>query len=479
MKRIFTITATVLLAACAVGPDYKRPAVEVPAAYKENSPDLGWQQAEPRDTAARGNWWAMYGDARLDGLMAKADAANQSVAAAEAQVRISVALADQARAGFWPTLNGTVQRTETKPSGTTGPIVGQAFSRRIIDSLPLNASWEADLWGRIRRQVEAGDAGTRASVSDFVNARLSAQTALAQSYFQLLALDSQKDLLDATVASYGKNLELTRNRYNVGVVSRVDITQAETQLNSARAQSLDVGVQRAQLEHAIAVLIGTPAPGFTLARGTLAAAPPAPPAAGVPADLLERRPDVAAAERRVEQANAQIGVAKAAFFPTATLTGTYGYQTASPPLWFTAPSNFWSLGAALALTIFDGGRRAALSDQALASYDQTVAGYRGTVLQAFAEVEDNLAALRILEAEALVQDDTVRAAQQSLDITQNQYREGIASFLQVAIQQTALLNAQTTALAIRARRMIATVLLVKALGGGWEQVEKEKPKDKP
>jgi NodT family efflux transporter outer membrane factor (OMF) lipoprotein len=247
----------------------------------------------------------------------------------------------------------------------------------------------------------------------------------------------------------------------------VDVAQAETQLNSARAQTLDLGVQRAQLEHAIAVLIGTPAPGFTLAAGELAAAPPPVPAAGVPADLLERRPDVAAAERRVEAANAQIGVAKAAYFPVATLTGAYGYQTANSALWFTAASNFWSVGAALALTLIDGGRRAAVSDQAIAGYDQTVANYRGTVLTAFAEVEDNLAALRILEAEAAVQDDTVRAAQQSYDITVNQYKAGIVNFLQVAISQTALLNAQTTALTIRGRRMVASVLLVKALGGGW------------
>jgi NodT family efflux transporter outer membrane factor (OMF) lipoprotein len=467
MKRISILI--LLLTGCAVGPDYKRPALEVPAAYKESSAELGWKQAEPRDFAPRGSWWTIFGDPALDGMMAKVDVSNQSIAAAEAQLRVSAALAEQARAGFWPTVTGTVQKTESQPSATTGPIIGQAANRRTIYSLPLNASWEADLWGRIRRQVEAGEAGTLASASDLVNARLSAQAALAQNYFTLRALDSQKVQLDATVAAYEKLLELTRNRYNAGVVSRVDIAQAETQLNSARAQSLDLGVQRAQLEHAIAVLLGTPAPGFTLGAGELAAAPPRVPATGVPADLLERRPDVAAAERRVEQANAQIGVAKAAYFPVATLTGAYGYQTASSALWFTAASNFWSVGAALALTLFDGGRRAAVSDQAIAAYDQTVANYRGTVLTAFAEVEDNLAALRILEAEAKIQDETVRAAQQSYDITVNQYRAGIVNFLQVAISQTALLNAQTTALTIRGRRMVASVLLVKALGGGWDE----------
>jgi NodT family efflux transporter outer membrane factor (OMF) lipoprotein len=467
LKLTATALSAILLSGCAVGPDYKRPALEVPAAYKESSAELGWKQAEPRDYAPRGSWWAIFRDPQLDGLMAKVDVSNQGIAAAEAQLRIAAALADQARAGFWPTVTGTVQKTESQPSGTTGPIIGQAATRRTIYSLPLNASWEADLWGRIRRQVEAGEAGTLASASDLVNARLSAQAALAQDYFQLRAYDSQKAQLDATVAAYEKLLELTRNRYNAGVVSRVDIAQAETQLNSAKAQTLDLGVQRAQLEHAIAVLIGTPAPGFALAAGELAAVPPPVPAAGVPADLLERRPDVAAAERRVEAANAQIGVAKAAYFPVATLTGAYGYQTANSALWFTAASNFWSVGAALALTLIDGGRRAAVSDQAIAGYDQTVANYRGTVLTAFAEVEDNLAALRILEAEAAVQDDTVRAAQQSYDITLNQYKAGIVNFLQVAISQTALLNAQTTALTIRGRRMVASVLLVKALGGGW------------
>ena len=391
-----------LLAGCTVGPDYVRPKVETPSAYKETG---DWKPAAPRDTEARGKWWAAFGDAQLDGLMAQVDLSNQGIAAAEAQVRVSAAIAEQSRASWWPTLNGSVTRTESKPSSTTGPIVGAATSKRIIDSMPLNASWEADLWGRVRRLVEAGDASTKASASDLMNARLSAQATLAQNYFQLRALDSQKALLEETISAYAKTLELTKNRYTVGVASRADIVQAESQLASTRSQALDLGVQRAQLEHAIAVLLGKPASGFSLAPGALAAAPPAVPATGLPADLLERRPDIAAAERRVEAANAQIGVARAAFFPSATLGATYGYQTATPSLWFNHPSLFWSVGPALALTLFDGGRRAAVSDQAMASYDQTVANYRGTVLQAFADVEDNLAALRILEAEAEIQNE--------------------------------------------------------------------------
>ncbi len=464
MKKAATSIAMMFLAGCTVGPDFLRPKVETPAAYKEAG---DWKPAAPRDTEARGKWWTAFGDAQLDGLMAQVDVSNQGIAAAEAQVRVSAALAEQSRASWWPSLTGQVSRTESKPSSTTGPIVGATTSKRIIDSMPLNASWEADLWGRIRRLVESGDASTKASASDLMNARLSAQATLAQNYFALRSLDSQKTLLDETTAAYAKTLELTKNRYTVGVASRADIVQAESQLASTRSQALDLGVQRAQLEHAIAVLLGTPAGGFTLAPGSLAAAPPPVPATGLPADLLERRPDIAAAERRVEAANAQIGVARAAFFPTATLGATYGYQTATPALWFKHPSLFWSVGPALALTLFDGGRRSAVSDQAMASYDQTVANYRGTVLQAFADVEDNLAASRILEAEAEIQNEAVKSAQQSLDITVNQYKAGIVTYLQVVVAQTQALQAQTTALGIRSRRMAASVLLVKSLGGGW------------
>jgi NodT family efflux transporter outer membrane factor (OMF) lipoprotein len=454
----------ILVSGCAVGPDYQRPEVEVPAAYREAG---NWQAAAPRDAAERGRWWAIFGDASLDDLMAQVEVSNQTIAAAEAQVRISAALAEQSRSQFFPTINSQVSRTESKPSSTTGPIVGQATNRRIVNSLSLSTNWEVDLWGRIRRLVESGDASTKASAADLLNARLSAQAELAQNYFQLRALDSQKRLLEESVAAFEKSLELTKNRYNQGVVSRADVVQAETQLASTRAQALDTGVQRASLEHAIAVLLGKPAPSFQLARADLAASPPAVPPAGVPADLLERRPDIAAAERRVEAANAQIGVAKAAFFPTATIGATVGYQTANPALWFNSPSRFWSLGPALALTLLDFGRRRAVSDQAIAQYDQTVAQYRNTVLGAFREVEDNLAALRILEEEAKVVDEAVKAAQQSLDITLNQYKAGIATYLQVVTAQTALLSNQRSALDIRSRRIAASVLLVRALGGGW------------
>ena len=462
MKKI--LIASILLAGCAVGPDYKRPKVEVPAAYREAG---NWQTAAPKDTAERGKWWTIFNDPSLDGMMAQVEVSNQTIAAAEAQVRISAALAAQSRSQFWPTVNAQMSRTESKPSATTGPIIGQATNKRIIDALSFPISWEADVWGRIRRLVESGDATTKASAADLLNARLSAQAQLAQDYFQLRALDSQKRLLDETVTAFEKSLELTRNRYNQGVASRADVAQAETQLQTTRAQALDTGVQRAQLEHAIAVLLGKPAPAVQIARADLSASPPPIPPSGVPADLLERRPDIAGAERRVESANAQIGVAKAAFFPALTLGATVGYQTATPSLWFNAPSRFWSVGPALALTLFDAGRRSAVEDQAVATYDQTVAQYRATVLQAFSDVEDNLATLRVLEDEAKVTDEAVKAARQSLDITLNQYKAGIATYLQVVTAQTALLSNQRSALDIRSRRIVASVLLVRALGGAW------------
>ena len=454
----------VFIAGCSVGPDYVRPQVETPAEYKEAG---NWKPAEPRDAAARGKWWAMFGDAQLDGLMAQVDVSNQTIAAAEAQLRQASALTAQSRAGWWPTVTGTLQEARSKSSQTTGPVIGTSAGKRTLYSAPLNASWEADLWGKVRRAVESGEASEQASASDLVNARLSVQAELAQSYFQLRALDSQKALLEATVAAYAKTLELTRNRYTVGVVSRGDVAQAETQLQSTRAQALDTSLQRTQIEHAVAVLLGKPASSFQLAPTALAAVPPPVPAAGLPADLLERRPDIAAAERRMAAANAQIGVAKAAFFPAATLNATYGVQSATTQNWFTLPSRFWSLGPALALTIFDGGRRAAVSDQAVAGYDQSVAVYRGTVLTAFKEVEDNLAALRVLEEEAAVQADAVRAAQQSLEASLNQYKAGIITYLQVVQAQTAALSNQRAALDILNRRIAASVLLVRALGGGW------------
>jgi NodT family efflux transporter outer membrane factor (OMF) lipoprotein len=451
------------LAGCTAGPDYVRPKVESPAAYKEAGE---WKAAQPKDGIARGRWWEIYGDAQLNALVEQVGAGNPSLAAAQAQYRAATALVAAARASWFPTVSASASATRSRPSATTGPVPGVATNTRTLFSLPVNASWEPDLWGRIDRTVESSQATAQASAADLENVRLSLQAELAQSYFQLRALDAQRQLLDDTVEAYAKSLELTRNRYAAGVVSRADVAQAETQLRSTQAQAIDLGVQRAQLEHAIAVLLGKPPSQFALATAPLAVAPPAIPP-GLPAELLERRPDIASAERRMAAANAQIGVARAAYFPTVTLSATYGLQSASRSDWLTAPSRFWSLGPALAETLFDGGRRAALSDEAVANYDASVASYRASVLAAFREVEDNLVALRLLEQEAEVQADAVRAAEQALELTLNQYRAGTVAYLQVVAAQTAALANRRAAADVLGRRVSASVLLVKALGGGW------------
>jgi NodT family efflux transporter outer membrane factor (OMF) lipoprotein len=330
-----------------------------------------------------------------------------------------------------------------------------------------NASWELDLWGRVRRGIESGEATWQASAADLESVRLSAQAAVAQNYLALRIADVQRRVLEDTVAAYKRSLELTQNRYAAGVAAKVDVVQAEVQLKSAQAQLVDIGVDRALLEHAIATLVGEPASSFSIARAPLAAKLPEIPA-GVPSELLERRPDIAAAERSVAAANAQIGVAQAAFYPTLTLSAAGGFRSTSFADWLTAPSRFWSLGAALAQTIFDGGLRRAVSDQAIAAYDGQVAAYRQTVLTGFQEVEDNLAQLRILEEEARYQDEAARGALVSVELTTNQYKAGIVSFLNVIAAQTIALNNERTAVNVQGRRLAASVALVKALGGGWD-----------
>lgn len=458
------VAAAAVLDACTVGPDYVRPSVDTPAAYKEG---FAWQSAQPRDDVARGTWWAAFGSAELDRLLAQVEVTNQTLIAAEARVRQASSLAEQARAAFFPTATVGLSETRSRPSGTTGPVTGVSTTKRTIHSAPLNFSWEVDLWGKVRRSVEAGDASAQASAADLENARLSIQAQLAQNYFLLRSIDAQRQLLDNTVQAYAKSLELTTNRYKAGVVARIDVAQAETQLKTTQAQALDLGVQRSQLEHSIAVLLGRPPAGFALAPAPLAATPPPVPA-GLPADLLERRPDIAAAERRVAAANAQIGVAKAAWFPTATLSASYGFQSATAAQWFSLPSRFWSIGPALAATILDGGRRRAVSDQVVASFDESVANYRQAVLTGFQEVEDSLAALRILEEEARIQAGAAASAQLALDVSLNQYKAGITTYLQVVTAQATALSAQRATADLLARRMTASVQLVKALGGGWD-----------
>ena len=454
------------LVGCAVGPDYLRPDAAVSDAYKEAT---GWKVAEPQDESNRGNWWEIFGDPQLSVLIESIKISNQNVRLAEAQFRQAQAVAAQSRAALFPTLDANASITRSRsPTG----LIGGTTAGRIINnrSVGLSSSWELDLWGGLRRALESSAAGAQASAADLAAARLSAQAELASDYFQLRVLDAQKQLLDDTATAFDKSLELTRNRYTAGVAAKVDLVQAETQLKSTQAQAIDTGVQRAQLEHAIAILIGKPPSEFSLAAVPLAVTMPRVPL-GLPSELLERRPDVAAAERRAAAANARIGVAKAAYFPSLTLSGNTGFRSAAATDLFTASSRFWSIGPALAQSIFDAGLRRAQTEQAIAAYDATVAEYRQAVLAGFQEVEDNLAALRILGEEAEVQEGAVRAARESVLLTTNQYKAGIVSYINVVTVQTTQLNNERTAVGILGRRLVAAVTLVKALGGGWSTAE--------
>jgi NodT family efflux transporter outer membrane factor (OMF) lipoprotein len=454
-----------ILTGCAVGPDYRRPSTPVSDDFKEAP--AGWKQAQPRDEIARGTWWEMFRDDQLRALMEKIDVSNPTLAAAEAQYRQALAVVSVSRAGLFPAVDANASVTRSHSPGSTlgGTTAGRTFTTY---SGNLTATWEPDLWGRVRRGIESSEAAAQASAGDLGAARLSLQAQLATSYFQLRALDAQKQLLDQAVAALRKSLELTENRYRAGVVARSDVVQADAQLKSTLVQMIDLGVQRAQLEHAIAVLTGVPPAQLTLSplEQYGVDVPQIPP--GLPSALLERRPDVAAAERRVASSNAQIGVAKAAFFPQLTLTGSYGTRALDTASLFTAPTRFWSIGPAIAQSIFDAGLRRAQTEQAIAVYDATVANYRQVALTAFQEVEDNLAALRILEEEARSEEEALQAARLAVELTLNQYKAGTVSYLNVVTVQTALLNEERNAVGIRARRLAAAVALIRALGGGWD-----------
>jgi NodT family efflux transporter outer membrane factor (OMF) lipoprotein len=456
-----------ILAACTVGPDYVRPAAEMPGAYKEVE---GWKVAQPKDHLTRGAWWEIFDDPQLNALEEQANISNQSVMVAEAQFRQARALVQAARANYFPTVTVGASYTRSRASANVGGVTGTTVASPTPTSnymLVADASWEPDLWGRVRRTVEASKAAAQASAADLESTRLLVQAELAQDYFLLRVLDGQKQLLDETVVAFQKSLELTTNRYAAGVASKGDVFLADTQLKVTQAQAIDVGVLRAQLEHAIASLIGKPASLFSIPVAPLAAVPPGVPV-GVPSELLERRPDIAGAERRVAAANAQIGVAEAAYYPTVTLSASGGFDSSSLSKWFAWPSRFWSVGPGISETVFDGGLRRAQTTAARAAYDGTIASYRQTVLTGFQEVEDNLAALRILDEESKVQDEAVKAARQSLAVALNQYKAGTINYLTVIVVQAATLNNEITALGILARRMTAATLLIKALGGGWD-----------
>ncbi len=460
--------ALISLIACAVGPDYQRPALPVPAAYKEGKL---WKEAQPRDNEIRGGWWTVFNDNDLNALVEEVTISNQSLAQAEAQYRQALTLVQGARANAYPriTVSPTATRSRSAMSSATGSETTSQFS------LPFNAAWTVDIWGRVRRQVESSVAGAQASAANLQALRLLLQTELAQDYFLLRISDTQKKILDETVTAYQKALELTLNRYNAGVAAKADVVQATTQLRSAQAQAIDLGIQRAQLEHAIALLIGKAPAKFSIAPAPYSPVIPKIPS-GIPSDLLERRPDIASAERTMAAANAQIGIAKSAYYPALTLSATSGYQNTLLADLLSAPGFFWSLGPALAQTLFDGGVIKAQTEQAIALYDASVAAYRQVILTSFQEVEDSLAALTILNEEAQVQEEALSSARESVVLTTNQYKAGTVSYLNVIAAQTIALTNEKTALGIRSQRLNASVLLIKALGGGWNSSDLYKNK---
>lgn len=470
------------LVACTVGPDYHRPVTAVAPEYKELA---GWKVAEPHDMVERGLWWAAFNDPLLDALERQVEVSNQTLAADEAAYRQAVAIADQARSQLYPTLsaNASVRRARsgggsggfggTGTSATGGSVTvfsgGGSDSAQTHYQPSLSASWDLDVWGRIRRTIESDVASAQASAADLAAARLSAQAELATDYFQLRSLDEQKQLFEAAAIAYEESLRITRNQYQWGIVPRGDVAQAETQVATTRAQAIAVGIQRAQFEHAIAVLAGVPPAELTIAPAELGNVPPTPPA-GLPSALLERRPDIAAAERRVAAANAQIGVAMAAYYPDITLTSSVGYASTALASLFDYSNLAWSIGVAAAQTLFDAGSRGAQLDQARAALDQAVATYRQAVLTSFQDVEDQLAGLRILEQQAAAQERAVTAARDAERLELNQYKAGTVAYTSVVTaQQTALSNEQT-ALGIRQSQFTSTVALVRALGGGWTAV---------
>jgi NodT family efflux transporter outer membrane factor (OMF) lipoprotein len=446
-----------------VGPNYRLPPAPVPEAFKEKPPD-GWKEAQPSDTALKGKWWEIYNDTELNGLEDQVNISNQNVLAAEAQYRAARATVQIARSALFPTV--TAGPTASGSQGGASPFTpaGVLASYQI----PFDVSYQVDLWGSIRRNVRANAETAQATEAQLENAKLTYQADLAQDYFQLRGTDGDIALLESTVVSYTNFLKLTQARHDSGVASGADVAQAETQLDSAKEQMIDFGVARAQYEHAIAILIGKPPAELTIEKRTLTGEPPEVPVA-VPSTLLERRPDVAMSERQMASLNEQIGIADAAFYPSLTLSGGAGLASASFVNLFSWAARFWSAGATASQTLYDAGKRRAQVDVAKANFDTGMANYRQTVLTAFQQVEDQLAALRVLERETGATIETVAAAQLALDITTAQYKAGTANYLQVETQQTALFSEQEALVNLLTRRMVSSVLLVEALGGGWDK----------
>lgn len=465
--------AALCLAGCTVGPNYHRPDAATAPAWKENAPpppnppNGTWKQAEPSDGALRGAWWEMYGDPQLTALEEKVTVSNQTLRVAMEQYFAAREQVRVARSQYYPTLSAGPSAQRTRESNN------QANTKRSVTNYQFNtftiagqASWEPDIWGQVRRTVEQARANAQASAALLANVELSLRSELASDYFEMRGLDSQQQLLDNTVKSYEEYLKLTQIRFKGGVATESDVALAQTELETTRAQDIDVQVARAQYEHAIATLTGTPASTFTLPPMPLGDQIPQIPV-GLPSQLLERRPDIAAAERQADAANAQIGVAIAAYYPNISLSGTGGFASGSPGTWVQGPSEIWSLGGSAVELLFDAGRRHAITQQARDVYEQQVANYRQIVLAAFQDVEDNLAALRILSQESAQEQLAVQAAERSLNISTNRYKGGVATYLEVLTAQTAELTNRRTQADISTREYIASVQLIRALGGGW------------
>jgi NodT family efflux transporter outer membrane factor (OMF) lipoprotein len=464
---VILIAITVLqLAGCTVGPKYHPPVVQPPSAYKEVG---DWKPAQPNDQNLGGSWWTIFQDPQLDALELQVNVSNQNLKAAEAQYRQARAVLRYYRADYFPTLTAAPSATRTRNSANRPP-QNSIFNGITYNDfvLPLDVSYQADVWGRVRKNVESYREQAQASAADLATVNLSMHADLAVDYFQARSLDAEEQLLNSTVKQYEQALELNESRFQGGIASEVEVEQAKTQLQTTRAVAIDVGVARAQYEHAVAILIGKPPAEFSLPPLPLNAPPPHVPIS-VPSELLERRPDIAAAERRVAAANAQVGVAKSAYYPLINLSASGGFESSAITTLINGPSGFWSVGLSAVGTVFDVGRRRALNDQARAAYDYQVAAYRENVLTGFQQVEDNLAAVRILENEAQVQDEAVAAARRSLDLSVTRYKGGVTSYLEVITAQSAALADEVTAVNILGRRMANTVLLIQALGGGWDR----------
>jgi NodT family efflux transporter outer membrane factor (OMF) lipoprotein len=485
--RVVQLAVLAALSGCTVGPAYHRPSTDSPQAYKELTAAQfkdtdGWKVAVPQDDKIRGQWWELFGDPQLNALEEQVKSSNQTVAAAYASFMQARALVRQAQAQYWPTLTVGASVTRSHQPGigavagglgaggtgagttATGPTTGNEFS------LPFDASWTPDLWGKVRNLVKGNIAAAQASAADLANAQLTAEAELAVDYFQLRSQDQLIALTNATVKAYSESLDYNRAQFETGIGSDEAVAQAQVQLETTQAQATNLGIARAQYEHAIAVLVGQPASTFSVATITQTVAPPAVPL-GVPSQLLERRPDVAADERLMAQANSQIGVSEAAYFPTLTLSASAGFESATEANWLTWPARFWSVGPSLSETIFDGGLRSATVAQYRAAYEQSVATYRQTVLTAFQQVEDNLASLRILSQELRQQDLAVTFSQRYVNLATDRYRLGLDPYLDVITAQTSLFSNQQTSVTLRLQQLTASVQLIEGLGGGWDAAQ--------